>query len=83
MFAFEDSRSVYALIYEWVLRQGFMLLPERVEKPERADMEFDVISIIDDEEQMEKTEKVITPLVPDDKNRTANFLQEIRKRRNS
>lgn len=83
MFAYEDSRSVYAFIYEWVLRQGFMLLPERLDKPERADMEFDVISVINDEEQMEKAEEVMTPLVPEDKNRIANFLHEIRKRKNT
>lgn len=65
--AYEDSRSVYSVLYEWAIRRGFIVLPERVEKPERADIELDIIMQVFDEHQGEKLENTMLKLVPEDK----------------
>lgn len=76
LLAYEDSRSVYAVIYEWVLRRGYMLLPDRVERPERADIEFDIILQLTAEEEMMKAEDVMQRVVPEDKDFTLIFQRK-------
>lgn len=71
-YAFEDSRSVYALIYEWVLQRGYMLLPERVETPARSDIEFDIIETLLEENK--KRDDIFKRLVPQD-DLVTNFLK--------